>query len=267
MRTTIAAFACLVLLFLVSPIFVVFPLSFSSGSVLTLPTPGYSLRWYEDFFFNERWLAATKNSFLVGFATMVLATVLGTLAAFGINLSQFRGKQLVIGALSLPMVVPLIVTAASLYLAFSLVGLANSLIGLVVAHTIISTPYVVVTVLASIQTFDMNLLRAALSLGAPPVTAFREVVMPMIMPGIVAGAIFAFTTSFDELVVAIFITSPGEYTLPRQMFAGLREFLSPTITAAAVVMILLSIILLFVAEAARLYGERLKASTKAGSQP
>lgn len=265
-RIAISVFACLVLFFLVSPIFVVFPLSFSSGNVLTLPTPGYSLQWYEDFFLTERWLAATKNSFIVGFATMALATVLGTLAAFGINMSQFRGKQLVLGAISLPMVVPLIVTAASLYLAFSLVGIANSLIGLVVAHTIIAAPYVVVTVLASLQTFDMNLLRAALSLGARPATAFREIVLPMIMPGIVAGAIFAFATSFDELVIAIFITSPGEYTLPRQMFAGLREFLSPTIAAAAVIMIVLSVVMLAITEAVRIYGERLKTNQISGQQ-
>lgn len=259
-RVFVTVFAWLVLIFLVGPLLAIVPLSFSSGNILTLPVPGYSLQWYEDFFLSERWLDATKNSFIVGIATMILATALGTTAAYGINLSNFRGKQVVIGLLSLPMVVPLIVTAASMYLAFSVVGLANSLWGLIVAHTIVATPYVVITVLASLQTFDPNLMRGALSLGAPPVTAFREVVLPMIMPGVAAGAIFAFATSFDELVIAIFITGPGEFTLPRQMFAGLREFLSPTITAAAVIMIVLSFVLLFVSEAVRRRGERLTAA-------
>jgi len=256
-RIFVALFAWAVMFFLVAPLLVIFPLSFSSGNILTLPVPGYSLQWYADFFLTERWLDATKNSFIVGTATMIFATVLGTMAAYGINLSNFRGKQLVIVALSLPMVVPLIVTAASMYLAFSVVGLANSLWGLILAHTIVATPYVVITVLASLQTFDPNLMRGALSLGAPPLTAFREVVLPMIMPGVAAGAIFAFATSFDELVIAIFITSPGEFTLPRQMFSSLREFISPTITAAAVIMILLSFILLFISEAVRRRGERL----------
>ncbi len=258
-RHAIAILAWVILAFLVAPLLVIFPLSFSSGNILTLPVPGYSLQWYQDFFLDERWLKATRNSFVVGFATMILATVLGTMAAYGINLSQFRGKRAVLAALSLPMVVPLIVTAASMYLAFSVIGLANSLWGLILAHTIIATPYVVITVLASLQTFDANLMRGALSLGAPPVTAFREVVLPMILPGVVAGAIFAFATSFDELVIAIFITSPGEFTLPRQMFAGLREFISPTITAAAVIMILLSFFMLFVTEAVRRRGQRLTA--------
>lgn len=258
MRLSIKLTALLVLFFLFSPIFVVFPLSFSSGELLTLPTPGWSLQWYEDFFGSERWLSATKNSFVVGLATMVLATVLGTLAAFGIQLSDFRGKKLVMAALSLPLVVPLIVTAASMYLAFSQVGMANSLFGLIVAHTILAAPYVVVTVLATIQTFDMNLLRAASSLGARPMAAFREVVLPLIMPGVVAGALFAFAISFDELVVAIFITSPGEFTLPRQMFAGLREFLSPTVAAAAVIMIVLSILLLALSELVRRRAERVR---------
>lgn len=260
MRFGLPIFSGLVLFFLVSPIFVIFPLSLSSSSVLTLPVPGYSLQWYEDFFFSERWLLATRNSFIVGFATMFIAGFLGTMAAFGLHASEFRGKKLVLGAMSLPMVVPLIVTATSMFLAFSIVGIANSLWGLIVAHTIIAAPYVVITVLASLQTFDMNLLRAALSLGAPPVTAFREIVLPMIMPGVIAGAIFAFATSFDELVIAIFITGPGQFTLPRQMFAGLREFMSPTISAAAVIMVVLSFIFLFITEAVRRRGERLKSS-------
>lgn len=256
MYKLISAFAILVFFFLVSPILVVFPLSFSSGEVLTLPTPGWSLRWYEDFFFNPRWLHAAKNSLIVGLLTMVCATTLGTLAAFGLNLSEFRGKKLVMAMLSLPMVVPTIVIASSMFFGFATVGLTNSITGLVIAHTIIAAPYVVITVLASVQTFDSNLLRAALSLGANPLRAFIEVVLPMIMPGVIAGAIFAFATSFDELVIAIFITGAEQNTLPKQMFSGLRELLSPTIAAAAVIMIAFSVLMLLLAEWARTRGAR-----------
>jgi putative spermidine/putrescine transport system permease protein len=240
LRTT----TVLVLLFLIAPIIVVFPLSFSSGELLTLPVPGYSWRWYDDFFNSSKWLVATRNSFIVGVATAVLATLLGTIGALGIFLGRFRGKTLLIALLSLPMVVPVVVTAVAVYFAFSVVGLNNTLAGLVIAHTVLSVPYVLLTVLATLQTFDRNLLKAAATLGAPPHVAFRRIVLPLIAPGVATGALFAFATSFDELVVAIFVAGPAQFTLPRQMYAGLREFLSPTIAAAAVLLIVLSLALL-----------------------
>ena len=243
-RLALALVTALILLFLVAPIVVVFPLSLSSGELLVLPTPGYSLRWYEDFFTSSRWLSATWNSFVVGIATMILATLLGTLAAFGIFLGRFPGKALLLAILSLPMVTPVIVTAIAMYFSLSIVGLGSTLTGLILAHTVLSVPFVLLTVLASLQTFDQNLLRAAASLGANPATAFRRVVLPLIAPGVATGALFAFATSFDELIVALFIASPGQFTLPRQMYAGLREFLSPTIAAAAVLLILFSVLLL-----------------------
>lgn len=243
-RLALALVTALILLFLVAPIVVVFPLSLSSGELLVLPTPGYSLRWYEDFFTSSRWLSATWNSFVVGIATMTLATLLGTLAAFGIFLGRFPGKALLLAILSLPMVTPVIVTAIAMYFSLSLVGLGSTLTGLILAHTVLSVPFVLLTVLASLQTFDQNLLRAAASLGANPAIAFRRVVLPLIAPGVATGALFAFATSFDELIVALFIASPGQFTLPRQMYAGLREFLSPTIAAAAVLLILFSVLLL-----------------------
>jgi putative spermidine/putrescine transport system permease protein len=253
-----------VLVFLIAPIVVVFPLSFSSGELLTLPTPGYSWRWYEDFFTSGKWLVATKNSFIVGIATAVLATFLGTLGALGIFLGNFRGKAVLVAALSLPMVVPVVVTAIAVYFAFSLVGLNNTLAGLILAHTVLSVPYVLITVLATLQTFDRNLLKAAATLGAPPHVAFRRVVLPLIAPGVATGALFAFATSFDELVVAIFVASPGQFTLPRQMYAGLREFLSPTIAAAAVLLIVCSLVLLVLNELVR---ARSKAHTLSIADP
>jgi len=253
-----------VLVFLIAPIVVVFPLSFSSGELLTLPTPGYSWRWYEDFFTSGKWLVATRNSFIVGIATAVLATFLGTLGALGIFLGNFRGKAVLVAALSLPMVVPVVVTAIAVYFAFSLVGLNNTLAGLILAHTVLSVPYVLITVLATLQTFDRNLLKAAATLGAPPHVAFRRVVLPLIAPGVATGALFAFATSFDELVVAIFVASPGQFTLPRQMYAGLREFLSPTIAAAAVLLIVCSLVLLVLNELVR---ARSKAHTLSIADP
>lgn len=244
-------FTVLVLLFLIAPIAVVFPLSFSSGELLTLPTPGWSWRWYDDFFTSSKWLLATRNSFIVGIATAILATFLGTLCALGIFLGRFRGKALLVALLSTPMVVPVVVTAVAVYFAFSFVGLNNTLAGLVLAHTVLSVPYVLITVLATLSTFDRNLLKAAAACGAPPHIAFRRVVLPIIAPGVATGALFAFATSFDELIVAIFVSGPGQFTLPRQMYAGLREFLSPTIAAAAVLLILCSVLLLAANEVIR----------------
>jgi len=207
----VRAFTVLVLMFLIAPIVVVFPLSFSSGELLTLPTPGFSWRWYEDFFTSSKWLLATRNSFVVGIATAIIATLLGTLGALGIFLGRFRGKALLVAMLSTPMVVPVVVTAVAVYFGFSFVGLNNTLAGLILAHTVLSVPYVLITVLATLQTFDRNLLKAAATCGAPPQTAFRRVVLPLIAPGVATGALFAFATSFDELVVAIFVASPGQF--------------------------------------------------------
>lgn len=254
-------FTLIVLFFLLAPIVAVFPLSFSSGELLTLPTPGYSLRWYDDFFTSSKWLLATRNSFIVGIATAILATFLGTLGALGIFLGRFRGKTILVALMATPMVVPVVVTAIAMYFAFAFVGLNNTLSGLVLAHTVLSVPYVLITVLATLQTFDRNLLKAAATLGAPPHVAFRRVLLPLIAPGVATGALFAFATSFDELVVAIFVSGPQQFTLPRQMYAGLREFLSPTIASAAVLLILCSLLLLAANEYFRARG---KARTSPG---
>lgn len=253
---TLGLITALVLLFLMSPLVAVVPLSFSSSELMRFPPPGFSLRWYEDFWTSGRWVLATRNSFVVALATTVLATGLGSLAALGLYLGRFRGKTMVVALLTLPMVTPSIVTAAAMFFSFSLVGLAASLPGLVLAHTIVAVPFVLIPVLAALQTFDPNLLRAAAALGAPPATAFRRIVLPLVAPGVATGAVFAFATSFDEFVITLFIAGPGQYTLPRQMYASVREFLSPTICAAAVMLFACSLVLLFVAEIMRIRGER-----------
>ncbi|WP_233256262.1 ABC transporter permease [Falsiroseomonas bella] len=240
-----------VLLFLSLPMIAVIWLSFSPTELLSFPPSGLSLRWYADFFVSDRWVMATRNSLLVGGATMAVATLLGTAAALGLHLGQFRGRALLLALLTLPMVTPFIVTAASMFFAFSLVGLAGTLPGLVLGHTVVAVPFVLVSVLASLATFDATLLRAASSLGATPWMAFRRVLLPRIWPGVAAGAVFAFATSLDEFVITLFLAGPGQFTLPRQMYANVREYMTPTILAAASLLFAVSVLLLLLTEALR----------------
>lgn len=248
------AVTALVLAFLILPMLAAFWLSFAPTELLRFPPRGLSLRWYQDFFTNERWVLATRNSLLVATCTMLVATLLGTSAALGLHLGKFRGRAVILALLTLPMVTPFIVTAAALFFAFSAVGLAGTLPGLVLGHTIIAVPFVVISVLASLATFDATLLRAAASLGAPPLMAFRRVLLPRIWPGVAAGAIFAFAASLDEFVITLFLAGPGQFTLPRQMYANVREYMTPTILAAASLLFLASFVMLLVTEALRKRG-------------
>jgi len=243
-RAALWAFGLLVLIFLVLPILVVIPLSFSAGSFLTYPLPGFSLRWYAGFFASDFWLPALRNSIVIGAASAAVATGLGVPAAFGLWRGSFRGRAVVMAVILSPMVVPAIVVAVALLLAFGPRGLANTFVGLVAAHAMLGVPFVVVTVLASLSRFDPVLLRAAASCGADPWRAFLRVCLPRIMPGVAAGAIFAFATSLDETVVVLFLAGPAQRTLPRQMFAGLNDEISLTVMAAATLMVLLSVLLL-----------------------
>ncbi|TMJ35483.1 MAG: ABC transporter permease, partial [Alphaproteobacteria bacterium] len=233
-------FTGLVLLFLISPIIAIMPLSFNAEPYFSYPMPGLSLRWYDDFFTNERWMSAVKISLLVAALVTVLATALGTLAALGLSRAGLPFKPVILGVLISPMIVPVIITAVAIYLFYAQLGLIATISGLVLAHTVLATPFVVVTVTSTLSGFDHSLSRAASGLGAPPLTVFTNVILPIILPGIISGALFAFVTSFDEVVVALFITSAEQRTLPKQMFSGIREQISPTITAAATVLILFS---------------------------
>jgi putative spermidine/putrescine transport system permease protein len=226
-------FAALVLFFLLLPILVIVPLSFSASSFLAYPMPGWSLQWYETLFSSGEWARAAKNSFIVAPAATLIATVLGTLAAVGLARVQFRGKGLLMSLLIAPMVVPIVVVGVACYLFFARIGLADSYLGLVLVHAALGAPFVVTTVLATLQGFNHNLVRASLSLGADPVQTFFRVTLPVIAPGVISGALFAFATSFDEVVVTLFIAGPEQVTLPRQMFTGIRENINPTIAAVA----------------------------------
>ncbi len=251
-------FVGLVLLFLIAPILAIMPLSFNSESFFSYPMPGYSLKWYADFFFNERWTSAVRVSLIVGSATTFLATSLGTLAALGLSRSHVPGRGLIMAALISPMIVPVIISAVGMFLFYARISLSGTLIGLILAHTALATPFVVIVVTATLTSFDRTLMRAGASCGAPPHTVFFKVVMPLILPGIISGALFAFVTSFDEVVVVLFLASPEQRTLPKQMFSGIREMISPTITAAASVLIVFSTTLLVTVELLRRRSERLR---------
>jgi putative spermidine/putrescine transport system permease protein len=251
-------FCALVLLFLIAPIFAIIPLSVSSGSLLTFPLPGLSARWYEAVLTSSRWLSALRNSLIVGTASTVLATVLGTLAALGLNRARLPLRPLIMGVLLSPMIVPTVITAVGVYFFFAPLGLTNSFVGLILAHTALASPFVVITVNATLQGFDVNLTRAAASLGAGPVRTFFRVILPLILPGVASGMVFAFATSFDEVVVALMLAGPDQRTLPREMFMGIREQISPEITAIATALIIFAAALLLTMETLRRRVQRLR---------
>ncbi len=228
----------LVLLYLLLPILVIMPLSFSSSSFLSYPMPGWSLQWYDNLFSSEEWSRATRNSFIVAPAATVLATILGTMAAVGLARVNFRGKGLLMSLLIAPMVVPVVVVGVSTYLFFARLGLNDSYLGLILVHAALGAPFVLTTVLATLQGFNDNLVRASLSLGAGQLQTFFRITLPIIAPGVISGALFAFATSFDEVVVTLFIAGPQQVTLPRQMFTGIRENINPTIAAVATLLII-----------------------------
>ncbi|MCK6419304.1 MAG: ABC transporter permease [Aquabacterium sp.] len=237
-----------VLVFLLLPILVIVPLSFSASSFLAYPMPGWSLQWYENLFAAEEWGRAARNSFIVAPAATLIATVLGTLTAVGLARVQFPGKGLLMSLLIAPMVVPIVVVGVACYLFFARIGLSDSYVGLIVVHAALGAPFVVTTVLATLQGFNHNLVRASLSLGASPVETFFRVTLPVIAPGVISGALFAFATSFDEVVVTLFIAGPEQVTLPRQMFTGIRENINPTIAAVATLLTLFTTGLMLVLE-------------------
>jgi len=249
--------AC-VLLFLIAPILAVMPLSFNQSKFFTYPMPGLSLQWYQDFFGTDRWRTAVMNSVFVGVSTTLLSTFLGTLAALGLSRPSFPYRAAVMSILISPMIVPVVITSVGMYFFYVKIGLINTYLGIILAHTALATPFVVITVTATLIGFDHSLSRAAAGLGAPPVTVFRKVILPLILPGVISGALFAFVTSFDEVVVVLFIASPEQRTLPRVMFAGIREEISPTITAAATLLIGFAILMLTTVELLRRRSERLR---------
>jgi len=258
----IRIFCGLVLIGLILPIMAITPISFTSDTMLTYPMPGVSLRWFKEFFNSVMWTLSMKNSFIIAGATTALATALGTLSAIGLTMANFPFKGIVTGIMIMPMVVPIVITAVGIYFFFAWIGLASTHLGMILAHTALATPFVVITVTATLQGFNRNQIRAGASLGASPARVFFKVTLPQILPGVISGALFAFVTSFDEVVVALFIAGSEQYTLPRQMFAGIREKYNPTIAAVAAMMIVVSVALLVSVELLRRRNERLRGITQ-----
>lgn len=255
----------LVFLFLIGPLLVIIPLSFNAEPYFTftremvhLDPAGYSLRWYQEFFGSSEWLASIKNSFIIGISATLLATVLGTVAALGLSSRHMPARGLIMALLISPMIVPLIISAAAMFFFFSKIHLTQTYLGVILAHTALGIPFVVITVTATLSSFDTTLIRAAHSLGANPARTFFKVVLPLVTPGVVSGALFAFITSFDEVVVVLFVSGPEQRTMPIQMWSGIREEISPTILAVATLLVVLSILLLTTLELLRRRGERLR---------
>ena len=278
----------LIFLFLILPIIVVLPLSFNvepyfsfTTGMLNFNPEAYSLRWYEDIlrngmsspdepfgwawladtWNNGQWIRAIRNSFFIGICATLLSTTLGTLAAIGLSRSEMPYRRLIMSILISPMIVPLIITAAGMFYFYSQVHLSQTYLGVIMAHAVLGTPFVIITVTATLVGFDKSLVRASQSLGAGAFITFRKVQMPLIIPGVISGGLFAFITSFYEVVAVLFLASPEQRTIPRQMWSGIREQISPTILAVATLLVLLSIILLTVLELLRRRSERLRGIT------
>jgi len=257
--------AWLVLLFLILPILVIIPLSFNAEpffsfteGMLRLDPEAWSLRWYKAVFTDAGWLLSIKNSFIIGIFSTLLATIFGTCAAVGLSRTEMPARRLITALLLSPMIVPLIITAAGVFFFYSDIGLANSFTGIILAHAVLGTPFVIITVTATLSGFDYSLVRAASSLGARPLRVFFDIVFPLIRPGVISGALFAFITSFDEVVVILFMAGPQQRTIPRQMFSGLREQINPSILSVAALLIVVSIALLVSMELLRRRSARLQ---------
>ena len=268
-----------VFVFLITPILVVMPLSFNAQDFFTF-TPkmlqfdpeGYSLKHYRDFFTNNEWQRSFKNSLLIATIATLVSVSLGTLAAIGLSQSHVPFKRAITAILISPMIVPLIISATGMFFFYSHVGnfledtmgLDKNFVGyvkVILAHSVLGIPFVIITVTATLVGFDNSLTKAAANMGANPVKIFFKIQMPLILPGVIAGGLFAFITSFDEVVVVMFVGSTNQKTLPWQMFTGLREQISPTILAVATILVVISIALLITLEMLRRRSERLRGIT------
>ena len=264
---TYLTFCFLVFFFLIAPLFVILPLSFNaeqyihfSSKMLALDPEGFSLRWYEDMIYGTKnpWGLATKNSLIIAFFATIGSTILGTVAALGLSSRHMSYKAAFMALLISPMIVPLIISGTAIFFFMAKVGLAATHTGIVLSHIILGTPFVVITVTATLSGFDHSVTRAAASLGSNPVNTFMKITLPLIMPGVISGALFAFVTSFDEVVVVLFLAGLENTTIPIQMWVGLREQLSPTIMAVATCLIVMSTLILVTAELLRRRSERLR---------
>ncbi|MDB0072394.1 ABC transporter permease [Candidatus Pelagibacter sp.] len=264
---TYITICALVFFFLIAPLFIILPLSFNaeqyihfSKGMIALDPDAFSLRWYEDMIYGTKnpWGLAAKNSIIIAFFATIGSTILGTVAALGLSSRHMPYKAAFMALLISPMIVPLIISGTAIFFFMAKVGLAATHTGIILAHIILGTPFVVITVTATLTGFDHSVTRAAASLGSNPVNTFMKITLPLILPGVISGALFAFVTSFDEVVVVLFLAGLENTTIPIQMWVGLREQLSPTIMAVATCLIIMSTLILVSAELLRRRSERLR---------
>jgi putative spermidine/putrescine transport system permease protein len=239
--------------FLIVPTLIVIPMSFSASQYLEFPPRQWSLRWYENYFASAAWMQATATSLKAGVLTTLVATPLGTMAAYGLFVSRFRWASVVIGLLVTPIIVPVILVGIGVFYAYVQVRLVNTLTGIVLAHSMLAIPLVLMIVTSALKSYDMNQEMAARSLGASRLRAFLSVTLPQIRFAVVTGAILSFLTSFDEVIVAMFVSGGENSTLTRNMFNALRDQIDPTIAAISTIMILVSSALLALSQ---LFGKK-----------
>ena len=274
-------FCGIVFFFLIAPLVAIIPISFSrspfmlftEGMLAWPPDPeAWSFRWYRYMVgictdknlttpCSNRWMIGTVNSFFVGTISTLVATALGTLAALGLSRPHMPYKGLIMSILISPMIVPLIITAAGMFFFYAKINLVYTFTGIILAHVALSTPFVVITVTATLVGFDTNMTKASQSLGARPARTFFKVIMPLILPGVISGALFAFITSFDEVVIVMFMASLDQLTIPKQMWAGIRQEISPVILCMATCLVALSILLLTTVELLRRRSEKMRGIT------
>jgi ABC-type spermidine/putrescine transport system permease subunit II len=246
-RLALIAFGALTIVFLIGPSLVIVPMGFSEGSILEFPPRGFSLQWYQKMVTDPAWTSGFINSFQVAIATAVCASILGTMAALGLTRGKFPLKSVANAFILSPLVVPAVVIAIGMFSLFVRWKITGSIVGLTLAHTALAVPYVVVSVSTSLRSMDRNLEMAAANLGANPVRTFRHITLPLIMPGVFAGAVFAFLSSWDEVVVAIFLTTTKYRTLPTVMWEQVRQVIDPTVAAVATVLLATTTIVLTLA--------------------
>ena len=267
-----------VFFFLIAPLVAIVPISFSQSPFMVFtdgmlafpPDPeAWSFRWYRYMVgictdknlttpCSNKWMVGTVNSFFIGFTATFIATALGTLAALGLSRPHMPFKGIIMSILISPMIVPLIITSAGMFFFYARYNLVYTFTGIIMAHVALATPFVVITVTATLVGFDMNMVKASQSLGAKPTRTFFKVIMPLILPGVISGALFAFITSFDEIVIVMFMASLDQVTIPRQMWSGIRQEISPVILCMATCLVVLSIFLLTTVELLRRRSERLR---------
>ena len=239
-RLWLYCLSTIIMCLLIIPTVIVIPMSFSDSQYLEFPPQNWSLRWYNEYIETPRWVNATITSFKVAFLTMLVATPLGIMAAYGLYVSGSRLGKMLFFIMMTPMIVPVILIAIGTFYVFGKIGLVNSITGLVLAHTVLSVPIVMIIITSALSTYDLNQERVAQSLGSTRIRAFFEITLPQLKFSVLTAALLAFLTSFDEVIISIFLSGGGNSTLTKQMFSALRDYIDPTIAAISTLMILLS---------------------------